>query len=116
MELRGNQTDLLEQKISSLKFHQRLLLKMVKKEGNEFFSLIIEKKLSEMEVQDFYNLCETLSNEYKEQKADKFVFFFPLFKKFKEELHPKLDPKETISACLKQHLYPELMQVLEKNL
>ncbi|MED1202434.1 DUF1878 family protein [Heyndrickxia acidicola] len=116
MEVRGNTTELLEQKIASLKFHQRLLMKMVKKEGNEFFTLVIEEKLSEMEVQDFYKLCETLSKEYKEQKADKFVFFFPLFKKFIEELNPKLDAKETIIACLKQKLYPELMEVLEKNL
>ncbi|MGE8205133.1 DUF1878 family protein [Heyndrickxia sp. NPDC080065] len=106
----------IEQRLDRIEFHQKLLMKMLSDGHYEFYRIIVEKQLQEKEVEAFYKLCEKLSEECEEQKADNFVFFSPLFKKFKEELHSKLDPIEVIQACIKQNLYPELMKILLKNI
>jgi hypothetical protein len=108
--------DNFEERIKRMEYYQNLLFKMMRKDGYEFSQLIIEKQLTEEEVAQFYDLCELLSKEYEEQKADKFVFFSPLFLKFKEGLHHKLQPSEVIEACINQNLYPELMNTLMKNI
>ncbi len=81
-----------------------------------FYQLIIERGLTEEELDDFYHLCEALYDIYKEDKAEKYVYYSPLYKKFAENLHPRLQPKEVIEACLQQHIYPKLMSILKKNL
>ncbi|MEK5522273.1 DUF1878 family protein [Heyndrickxia sporothermodurans] len=106
----------IEQRLERIEFHQKLLLKMISESQYDFYRIVIENQLQEKDVEDFYKLCETLHKESEEQKADKFVFFSPLFKKFKEELHPNLDPEQVIQACLKQNIFPELMEILNKNL
>ncbi|MBS4177508.1 DUF1878 family protein [Lederbergia citrea] len=108
--------DKLWSKIERLEYHQKLLLKMIKSEGHEFDRLIIEKNLDEKETAEFYLLCEELSKEAQKQKADKFVFFAPLFIEFLYKLNPKLEAVEVIDACLKQNIYPQLMKILQKNL
>ncbi|HEY4553436.1 MAG TPA: DUF1878 family protein [Bacillaceae bacterium] len=106
----------LEARLGRVEYHQKLLLQMINPAGHEFDCLIIMKDLSEFEVQEFYALCGELHKEMKKQKAEKFVFFAPLFDEFCRRLSQKLQPAEVIQACLKQNVYPELMQVLEKNL
>ncbi|APB35539.1 MULTISPECIES: YhaI family protein [Heyndrickxia] len=106
----------IEQKLERLEFYQTLLLKMIGTSQYPFFRLIMEKQLSKQDIEQFYALCDRLSDELKEQKADKFVFFYPLFQKFKDSLHEKLQPAEVIAACLQQGLYPELMKALKRNL
>ncbi|RDI47873.1 DUF1878 family protein [Falsibacillus pallidus] len=108
--------DALIKRLEKLEFQQKLLLRMLPHSGHEFDKLIIEKDLSEQEARQFHKLCERLNKEYEEQKAEGFVFYVPLFKEFKESLHPALDPKQVIKACVKQKLYLELMQLLEQNL
>ncbi|MBS4193550.1 DUF1878 family protein [Lederbergia citri] len=108
--------DKLLAKIERLEFHQKLLLGMIRSEGHEFDRLIIENNLDEKEVREFYSLCEYVSKEMEEQKAEKFVFYTPLFNEFIEKLNPKLDPSEVIHACLKQKIYIDLMKVFQKNL
>ncbi|MGE6261008.1 DUF1878 family protein [Heyndrickxia sporothermodurans] len=105
-----------EQRLDRIEFHQKLLMKMIVENHFDFYKIIIEKQLREKEVEAFYKLCEQLNEEIEVQKEDHFVFFSPLYKKFKEELHPKLDPKEVVHACLKQNLFPELMEILSKNI
>ncbi|WP_018662336.1 DUF1878 family protein [Heyndrickxia acidiproducens] len=106
----------IEQRLERLEFYQKLLLKMIESNQNAFYRLVIEKQLSKQDVEQFFALCEQLKQELEEQKADHFVFFYPLFTKFKDRLHKKLQPDEVIAACLQQGLYPELMKVLERNL
>lgn len=104
------------ERLQQLEFHQQLLLKMINKKGHEFDFLIIANRLSKKEVQQFYDLCEELSISAKEQEADQFVFYTPLFKEFVHRLNHKLKPEEVIEACLKQNIYKELMLILKKNL
>lgn len=105
-----------EERLKRMEYYQSLLLQMSQKQGFAFYHLIIENQLTKEEVAKFYELCESLSNEYEELKAEKFVFYSPLFVKFKERLNPKLDPKEVILACMDQKIYPELMQTLRNNI
>lgn len=103
-------------KINKLEYHQSLLLQMTKSTTEAFYKLIVEKSLSQEEVQQFYNNCENLSKVYEEQKAEGFVYFHPLYKKFITDLHPKLSPEEVILACLRQELYVPLMTEFKKYL
>ena len=108
--------DLWIERLEKLEYQQKLLLSMMPKMGYEFDKLIIQKNLSEKEAKEFYKLCEKLSKDLEEQKAEGFVFYVPLFKEFKESLHPALDPVQVIKACLNQKLFLELMQLLEQNI
>lgn len=103
-------------RIKMLEYHQSLLLKMNKSTSEAFFKLIIEKSISEEEVNQFHKKCEQLSKQYKEQKAEGFVYFQPLFEKFIRELHPRLNGKEVILACLSQGLYIPIMTEFKKYL
>ncbi|KHD85876.1 DUF1878 family protein [Heyndrickxia ginsengihumi] len=106
----------IEQKLERLEFYQTLLMQMVQANSFPFYKLVMEKQLSKQDMEMFFKRCEALTKELQEQKADQFVFFYPLFQKFKEGLHKKLDAKEVILACKQQHLFPELMKALEKNI
>lgn len=104
------------EKLNKLEYHQSLLLKMNASTTEVFYKLIVEKSLSKEEVQQFHTSCEKLSKIYEEQKAEGFVYFHPLYKKFTADLHPKLTAEEVITACLKQGLYIPLMTELKKYL
>jgi len=103
-------------RIKMLEYHLSLLLKMNKSTSETFFKLIIEKSISEEEVNQFYNQCEKMSKKYKEQKAEGFVYFQPLYENFIRELHPKLNGAEVILACLAQGLYVPIMIEFKKYL
>jgi len=104
------------EKLKMLEYHQSLLLKMNISTSEAFYKLIIEKSLSEEEVNQLYRKCEQLSIDYEEQKAEGFVYFHPLFQKFIQVLPPKLTVEEVIFACLKQGLYVPLMTEFKKYL
>ncbi|MBS4218126.1 DUF1878 family protein [Bacillus sp. FJAT-49711] len=108
--------DNLLARIERLEYHQKLMLRMIRSEGYEFDRLIIEKNLDEQEVREFHTLCEYVSKEFEVQKADKFVFYAPLFNIFVKKLNPKLRPAEVVNACLKQNIHSDLMKILQKNL
>lgn len=110
-----NMDDLLK-RIKRLEYHQTLLLKMNATSTQAFHKLIIEKSLGEEDVKEFQTLCEELNNEWKEQKAEGFVYFHPLFNKLTKKLHPALQTEETIEACIAQGLYLPLMTELKKYL
>ncbi|MEH7522964.1 DUF1878 family protein [Bacillus sp. JJ1503] len=103
-------------RMNKLEYQQKLLLKMIENRNLEFFKLIVEKSLAEREVEDFYRLCEELSIELEEQKAEGFVYFHPLYNKFTYRLHKDLEPKEAVQACLKQGLFIPLMDEFVKYL
>lgn len=106
----------LEERLERLEYHQKLLLKMVQAPDYSFYRLVIEKNLTEQEVEEFLSLCSRLNMEFKKEKEEHFVFYAPLFQDFKKQLNIRLQPKEVIEACMKQKMYPELMEALQKNL
>lgn len=103
------------ERLKRLEFHQKLLLGMIDHTGRAFDMLVIKKNLSETEVDEFLRLCEELNKEMEKQKAEKFVFYAPLFREFTARLNPKLEAKETILACIRQNIYAELMHKLLQN-
>ncbi|MCJ7840421.1 YhaI family protein [Lederbergia sp. NSJ-179] len=108
--------DQLLARIKKLEYHQKLLLNMIHGEGFEFDRLIVVNNLDQNEVEEFLKMCEDLNKEMLEQKAEKFIFYAPLFAEFKHRLTPKLDHREVIEACLRQQIYPELMEKLKRNI
>jgi hypothetical protein len=108
-----NMHDLLE-RIELLEFHQKLLLKILANPKLEFFKLIIDRGISEQEVQSFFKQCEDLCIKMEEQKAEGFVHFYPLFDQFSASLPLTLQPEEIIQACLRQKLYEPIMIEFKK--
>ncbi|WP_394233256.1 DUF1878 family protein [Niallia oryzisoli] len=107
----------LLERIKRLEFHQSLLLEMNQTTKFAFYKLIIEKGIGEREVQKLYNLCDELSKELKEQKAEGFLNFHPLFNKFSMKLQTcGLHAEDVIAACITQELYLPLMTELKKYL
>jgi hypothetical protein len=104
----------LVEKIDKLEYHQQLILKILGNTSHHFYRLVIEKSLSKEDVEAFFKLCDELSINLDEQKAEGFVHFHPLFNKFKVGLHPHLRAEEVIQACLSQQLYTPLMAELSK--
>lgn len=107
--------ELLE-RIERLEYHQSLLVRMAASSNNQFDKLIIERGLGKKEVQAFYKLCEVMSKELEDQKAEGFVNFHPLFEKFNKELHPNLQIKEVIHACVLQRIFLPLMDDFKRYL
>lgn len=110
-----NQEALIE-RLLRLEYHQQLLLNMIGNTNQKFYKLVVQKSLREEDVKAFFELCDNLSNELDEQKAEGFVHFNPLLIKFKDCLHPNLRADEVIQACLTQQLYTPLMAELSKCL
>ena len=104
------------EKLIQLEFHQKLLLKIISGSTQPFYRLIIEKSMTEKEVDEFFKLCDELNRMMVEQKEEGFVYFHPLFEILKTSLHPNLDIQEVIYACLLQQLYVPLMTELNKCL
>lgn len=108
--------DNLIKRLENLEYYQQLLMEMLPANVHPFNQLIIRNGLSKREVAEFYNLCDTLSIKYKKQKAEGFVYHTPLFKEFKEKLHPNLKAEEVVDTCLTQDIHPELMVQLKNSL
>jgi Glu-tRNA(Gln) amidotransferase subunit E-like FAD-binding protein len=106
----------LQSKVNLLEYHQRLLLKMLSAPNLEFYRLVIENGISELEVQEFNKLCEDLNKKMEEQKAEGFVNFHPLFNEFLYSLPAKFDAKEVVQSCVNQRLYEPLFREFQKCL
>lgn len=104
------------QRIELLEYHQSLLMEMMAFSSDEFYKIIITKKLSKSEVETFLSFCEKLSINMEEQKAEGFVYFHPLFNEFKSILPRHIQAREMINACLKQGLFIPLMAEFKKYL
>ncbi|WP_246197160.1 DUF1878 family protein [Cytobacillus depressus] len=102
------------EKISKLEYHQKLLLKIIDNKNFEFYKLIVDHSLGEKDVTKFYRMCETLSKELEEQKAEGFVYFHPLYNKFISGLHDGLRPEDVVQACKRQGLFLTLMEEFSK--
>ncbi|MBM7715075.1 DUF1878 family protein [Siminovitchia sp. FSL H7-0308] len=106
----------MKARVEKLEYHQRLLLGMIQHTDKAFDLLVIKYNLSEQEVEGFLELCEKLNKDLKKLKADHFVYYTPLFQEFTTRLNKKLSLKETITACIKQGIYVELMNKLLQNM
>jgi hypothetical protein len=106
----------LQARVNLLEYHQKLLLKLLRDPNLEFYRVVIENGLSEHEVGTFNRLCENLNIKMEEQKAEGFIHFHPLFNEFLYSLPEKLNAKEVVQACLKQHLFEPLFTEFAKCL
>lgn len=106
--------NLLIDKINKLEFQQKLLLKIIENPDYQFYKLVIENSLGEKDVNAFNILCEKMSKELEEQKAEGFVHFHPLFKEFIHHLHPSFQADKVVRACIKQRLFLPLMDEFRK--
>jgi hypothetical protein len=108
----------LIKRIERLEYYQKLLLEMVSEQTTPFYHLIMRKKLTEKEVEEFFKLCERMNNKWMKQKAEKeeFVYYAPLFNEFKSSLHSALEVQEVIESCINQNLYRALMIQFQKNI
>ena len=109
-----NDYEMLIQKVNQLEYHQKLLLALLTNPKLEFYKLIIEHGISQQEITKFFNLCDKLSIQLEEQKAEGYVYFHPLFDELSASLPGSLDIKEVLKACLKQELYKPLFLEFEK--
>lgn len=107
-------TEDINMKIKTMEYHIQLLSEMLKQTDNQFSLLVIEKKLSEEETSAFMKLCERLSTELEEQKAEGYLYFQPLFDKFSDILSTKMTPVEVVNACLKQQMFVPLMSTFKE--
>jgi hypothetical protein len=105
--------DLLK-RINLLEYHQSLLLKLLSNPKLDFYRLIIEKGITEEEVKGFLRTCDELSMKVLDQKAEGFVYFYPLFSEFLVSLPVNLQVEEVIPACITQHIFESLMLEFEK--
>lgn len=108
-----NEHDLLE-RIQLLEYHQKLLLKLLSNQELRFYRLIIERGISEHEVNRLFKLCEDMCQQIEEQKEEGFVYFYPLFQKFSKCLPDRLKTEEVIQAFLSQNLFEPLMKEFRK--
>jgi len=108
-----NEQDLLK-RIQLLEYHQKLLLRILSNQNLDFYKLIIEKGISEQEANRLFKLCEDLDVRMEEQKAEGFLYFYPLFREFSISLPDNLKTKEVIQAFLNQKLFESLMREFQK--
>lgn len=106
--------DELQNRIGLLEYHQKLLVQMINNSKADFYKIVIEKGISEREVQTFLQLCENLHKKMEEQKAEGFLYFHPLFNEFMNGLPETFEVKEVVQACLNQQLYEPLFKEFRK--
>ncbi|MDP4083938.1 MAG: DUF1878 family protein [Bacillota bacterium] len=103
-------------RISLLEYHQKLLLRLISNPSLSFDRLIIEKGISEKVVNQFLVKCDELSMKMTEQKAEGFVYFYPLFSEFLSSLPAGVEGKEVINACMNQNVFDPLMHEFKNYL
>lgn len=107
--------DLLN-RINLLEYHQKLLLKLLSNPKLDFYRLVIENGIPNEEVKKLLRICDELTVKISEQKAEGFVYFYPLFSEFLASLPFNLRAEEVIPACISQHIFEPLMLEFEKYL
>jgi hypothetical protein len=101
-------------RINLLEYHQKLLIKLISNPNYDFYKLVIEKGITEQEVKYILTICDELSIKMNDQKAEGFVYFYPLFNEFLASLPLNLQAEEVVPACIRQHIFETLMLEFEK--
>jgi hypothetical protein len=109
-----NEYEVLLQRIKQLEYHQKLLFKLLNNPKLELYKLVIENGVTEQEVDRFYFSCDEMSIKLAEQKAEGYVYFYPLFDELSTSLPVTMDINEVIKACLVQNLYTTLFEEFRK--
>jgi hypothetical protein len=108
-----NQDELLK-RMNLLEYHQKLLLKLLSNPKLDLYKLVIDKGITEQQVKNFLTNCDELSNRMLKQKAEGFVYFYPLFNEFSSSLPGNLQPEDVVPACISQHIFEPLMMEFVK--
>lgn len=106
----------LYKEVETLRYHQGLLINVIKNREAELDLLFVEKNLTREEGRALLKICETLSNKMEIEKAEGYLHFQPLLQQLRNQINPKLSIYELIRSCLKQGVYSEFMQEMEKEL
>jgi hypothetical protein len=106
--------DALLKRIYLLEYHQKLLLKLLSNPKLDLYKLIIEKSITEQQFKDFLRVCDELSMKMVKQKAEGFIYFYPLFNEFSSSLPRNLKAEEVVPACISQHIFEPLMMEFVK--
>ena len=104
----------VNEEIEMLRFHQRLLLKLIRNPQAKLDYLFVEKNFTRREAEELHALCDMLSKRYEIEKAEGYMNFRPLFSQLEKNLNPKTTIKECIEACLSQGVYVSFMKEMEK--
>lgn len=104
--------DDLHKKIERMEYHLELLLKQVKVEEYPFDSIIMFEKWDKTAVDKILEVCEYMSIEIKNQKAEGFVTFPSLIKLFEETIPTNVSTVKVMEAMIQQNVYTPLMKEL----
>ncbi|MGE6379928.1 DUF1878 family protein [Peribacillus muralis] len=104
----------LNEEIDILRFHQGLLLNLIRNPKARLDFLLVEKNFTKKETEDLLELCDILSKRYEIEKAEGYMNFRPLFNQFERKVNPKITTKECIDACLSQGLYVSFMREMDR--
>ncbi|MDA7025987.1 YhaI family protein [Bacillus sp. CLL-7-23] len=99
----------IDDRLTRLEYYMKLLLNTAEMDQYPYYKMLIERGLTEEEGKETERICEELTNELTEQKAQGYVMFEHLLTLFAGQLNEKLEVHETIFALHRQGLYKSLM-------
>ncbi|MFE4240832.1 DUF1878 family protein [Peribacillus butanolivorans] len=104
----------INEEIEILRFHQQLLLNLIRNPEAKLDFLFVEKNFTKKEAEELLETCDVLSKRFEIEKAEGYMNFRPLFIQFEKRLNPKITIKECINACLSQGLYVSFMKEMNR--
>ncbi|PJN86717.1 DUF1878 family protein [Bacillus sp. mrc49] len=104
----------INEEIDILRFHQGLLLNLIRNPEARLDFLFVEKNFTKLEAEALLGLCDILSKRYEIEKAEGYMNFRPLFNQLERKVNPKITTKECIDACLSQGLYVSFMREMDR--
>ncbi|WP_260284559.1 YhaI family protein [Peribacillus aracenensis] len=104
----------INEEIEILRFHQRLLLNLIRNPEAKLDYLFVEKNFTMKEAEELLETCDTLSKRYEIEKAEGYMNFRPLFNQFERNVNSKITIKECVDACLSQGLYVSFMREMDR--
>ncbi|MET3317296.1 UNVERIFIED_ORG: hypothetical protein ABIC97_000380 [Peribacillus simplex] len=104
----------INEEIEILRFHQQLLLNLIRNPEAKLDFLFVEKNFTKKEAEELLGACDILSKRFEIEKAEGYMNFRPLFIQFEKRLNPKITIKECINACLSQGLYVSFMKEMNR--
>ncbi|MFB6801098.1 DUF1878 family protein [Peribacillus butanolivorans] len=104
----------INEEIEILRFHQQLLLNLIRNPEAKLDFLFVEKNFTKKEAEELLDTCDILSKRFEIEKAEGYMNFRPLFIQFEKRLNPKITIKECINACLSQGLYVSFMKEMNR--
>ncbi|WP_285767649.1 DUF1878 family protein [Peribacillus sp. SI8-4] len=104
----------INEEIDILRFHQGLLLNLIRNPKARLDFLFVEKNFTKREAEELLELCDIMSKRYEIEKAEGYMNFQPLFNQFERKVNSKITTKECIDACLSQGLYVSFMREMDR--